>query len=90
MDSAEFSEWIAYSRVELFGEEREDYRAAILPYIVSSALTKKGKPPKFEDFLLSEILNPQMKRKMTHEQMKAKLKLVAAKHGKIKKHGNDC
>jgi len=90
MDSAEFSEWIAYSRIELFGEERDDYRAAILPYIVSSALTKKGKSPKFEDYLLSVILNPQARRKTTHEQMKSALKSIAAKYGKVKKHGDNC
>lgn len=49
----EFAEWIAYSRVEPWGEERADLRAALICKTLADINTPKGKRPmKLEDFLL--------------------------------------
>lgn len=53
MSSMEFTRWIAYSRVEPWGEERADYRAALICKTMADINTPKGKQPmKLEDFLL--------------------------------------
>lgn len=84
IDSREFAEWMAFYQVEPFGEERDDMRQAIMPYMFASAFSKKGKKVRYEDFLVSNMLHPKPK-EQTAEQMKAVLKMVAAKankHGK--------
>lgn len=55
MPQAEFVEWVAYSRIEPFGEERADWRAALVASVIAEVNrnTKKRKrafAPK--DFLL--------------------------------------
>ena len=53
MSSMEFAEWIAYSQVEPWGEERADLRAALICKILADINTPKGKQPmKLTDFLL--------------------------------------
>lgn len=45
-------DWIAYSRIEPFGEERGDVRIAQLCCLVANALRPKGRPPaRLEQFM---------------------------------------
>jgi len=75
MDGAEFAEWMAYYQLEPFGEERADWRGAMVPYLLSCMFAKKGKKPKFQDFLLSTT--SERKPSQTIEQMQASLKALA-------------
>lgn len=51
VSSHEFSEWIAFSRLQPFGEQRMDYRFAMLAALVSNLWTdgkkKRWKPEEF-------------------------------------------
>lgn len=52
--SAELSEWMAYARVNPFGEWRADARAAMIARtIVMMMRDPKGPMPKLSDFMLS-------------------------------------
>lgn len=42
MDSKEISEWMAYYRLEPFGEERADLRSGIIASILANVHRKKG------------------------------------------------
>lgn len=53
MTSAQFSEWLAYSRIEPWGEERDDLRIGILASMIANMFREKGKKPaKPSDFIL--------------------------------------
>ena len=53
MSAREYAEWMAYSRVEPWGEERADLRAALICKVLADINTPKGKQgPKLEDFML--------------------------------------
>lgn len=53
MDSRELSEWMAYSQVEPFGEERADLRAALVAMTMANLWRgKDSKAFKLEDFVL--------------------------------------
>ena len=53
MSAQEFAEWIAYSQVEPWGEQRADLRAALICKILADINAPKGKAaPKLEDFML--------------------------------------
>lgn len=53
MSSRELSEWFAYFQLEPFGEEREDYRTALIAQTVANtAPRKRRKAFKLHDFLL--------------------------------------
>lgn len=53
MSSRELSEWVAFYRVEPFGEERADLRSALQTATVANMKRGKGKRPfKLSDFLL--------------------------------------
>jgi hypothetical protein len=52
MSSAEYSEWIAYSRVGWLPDERQDFLIAQVCTLISNALRKKGSSAvKIMDFL---------------------------------------
>jgi hypothetical protein len=56
MPYSEFIEWIAYSRIEPFGEERADWRSALVASVyaeVNRGRTKRKKPYTPKDFLLN-------------------------------------
>ena len=75
MSVREFMEYIAFNQLEPFGDDREDMRAAIVPWFLSTVFRKKGRIPKFDDFLLSNMLKqPGEKPKQSVEQMEATLK----------------
>jgi len=53
IDAREFAEWQAYYTIEPFGEERADYRNAILCTLIANALRgKHGRRAKPKDFML--------------------------------------
>ena len=52
--SAQFAEWLAYSRIEPWGEERDDLRTGILASMIENIFRDKGKKPaKPSDFILN-------------------------------------
>lgn len=53
MDSREFCDWLAYDRVDPFGETRADLRAAMIASVIANANRGKSQRAfKVEDFLL--------------------------------------
>jgi hypothetical protein len=53
MSSMEFAEWMAYSQIEPWGEERADLRTALICKVSADINTPAGKPrAKLEDFML--------------------------------------
>ena len=61
MSAMELSEWVAYYEVEPFGEERADYRSAIIAWVLATINAKKGYRPKVEAFMLivAKAVEPQ-------------------------------
>lgn len=56
MPYSEFVEWIAYSRIEPWGDERADWRAALVASVIAEVnrnRTKRKKPYAPKDFLLN-------------------------------------
>jgi len=52
VDSREISEWMAFAKVEPFGEERADIRSAIIACTMANMwLGKNQKPYKITDFM---------------------------------------
>lgn len=52
MTSRQFAEWLAYSNVEPFGEQRADLRSAIIACVTANVWRGKGqKALKPEDFM---------------------------------------
>lgn len=52
MTSAQFAEWLAYARVEPFGEERADLRMGIVASTIANVNRGKGqKPYKPQNFM---------------------------------------
>jgi hypothetical protein len=61
MDSAEMAEWMAFYRIEPFGEQREDVRAGIVASTIANFM-QGGKKPKIftpSDFMLFKQEKPQ-------------------------------
>ena len=53
MTSAQFAEWMAYSRAEPWGEERDDLRMGVLASMIANMFRDKNKKPaKPSDFIL--------------------------------------
>ena len=78
MSVEEFFEYWAYNEIEPFGDDREDMRAALTPWLISDFFAKKGKAPKYEEFLMHNILAKQTKptKSQTQPQMEAALKAL--------------
>jgi hypothetical protein len=56
-DSMELSEWIAFSYIEPFGDERADYRQALTTCVLANSnrdVKKKPTPFKPEDFMIGK------------------------------------
>jgi hypothetical protein len=52
ISSRELTEWMAYSRLEPFGEERQDVRSAIIACTIANCNRGKNQPPyKLADFM---------------------------------------
>jgi hypothetical protein len=76
-----FLEWMAYSRVEPFGEERADWRNANLMALVAMGLGAKNVKP--ADFMWRTATKAQSSRRQTPEEMWAILGAVAKVQNKI-------
>ena len=75
MSGNEFLEYVAYNQIEPFGDEREDMRAAIAPWVFAGCFSKKGKSPKFDNYVLSSMLRePGEKPTQEYRQMETTLK----------------
>ncbi len=81
MSAKELTEWMAFSTIEPFGEERADFRAGSIVHAVVSPHLKKGKKLTLKDCML----NFEPKKKQTASEIEQLLKsFVKAKGGKIK------
>jgi hypothetical protein len=80
IDSAEFAEWIAYHRIEPFGELRSDYRSALLCDVICKMHGTKQKT-KAEDFLLN--FEPTVRKVQSVEEMKNALRNTLRAQGLI-------
>ena len=45
ISSAQFAEWMAYSRLEPWGEDRDDLRMGIVASVIANSNRGKGKKP---------------------------------------------
>jgi hypothetical protein len=88
MSSSEFSEWMAYYSIEPFGEERADWRGALVPYMLACFMRKKGRKPRFEEFMLSTQMDAEPKKAESTKTMMAKLKGIASRFGKVMNNGS--
>ena len=55
MPYTELVDWVAFSRIEPFGEERDDWRAALVASVIAEVnrgRTKRRRPFEPKDFLL--------------------------------------
>lgn len=87
IDSREFAEWMAFGRIEPWGEERDDIRSAmLLQFLFNSFRGEKQKAAKLEDFLMRFDADGPRK-KQTGVEMQNILKQFTAVHNR--KHGND-
>lgn len=79
-DSREFAEWLAFYRIDPFGEQRADLRNGILAALVANAMRRSGQQPaKPEDFMpFREV------RKRTPEEAALMLKAYAQELSKRK------
>lgn len=68
-DSHELAEWMAYYRLEPWGEERADIRAAIIARTIAATVSKE--PPDLEAFLPFRDSEPQ-----TLEEMKGVIRSI--------------
>jgi hypothetical protein len=54
MSSRDLAEWMAYSRIEPWGEERDDLRIGILASMIANMFREKGKKAyEPQDFILN-------------------------------------
>ena len=54
VDSREFSEWMAYYRIDPWGEERADLRSGTICAVLANINSARGKSFKPGDFMFSE------------------------------------
>lgn len=66
IDSAEFVEWLAYSRLEPFGEERDDLRAAMIACTVANSMRSRKRAYKVDDFMFDFDKPPQSKQNVAN------------------------
>jgi len=79
MSLDDFFEYVAYNQIEPFGDDREDLRAALVPWMLAGYFAKKHKKPKFKDFILGNILSDEPKKTKRHQsakQMESTLKTL--------------
>ena len=73
IDAKEIAEWKAYDRIEPFGEERQDLRAALICCTLANIHRGKNQPPfKIDDFLMKFA----EKQEQTEEEMKTILNML--------------
>lgn len=86
IDSQEFASWMAYDRIEPFGEYRADLRSAIIAYtLAESNRSKKAKPFTVDDFMPKFDRTP---KEQSPDEMFSKLMAFAEAHNrKLEKKG---
>lgn len=86
MSAREFAEWMAYCRLEPFGEERADLRSAIVAKTVADVNTPKGK----RRAKLTEFMPRFEKEEQTvDQQIGIAAMLTAAFGGKDERYGKE-
>lgn len=78
MSAREFAEWMAYYRLEPFGEERADLRAGIIASASVNVWAKRGRSAKPSDFMPKFAARPQVQ---SLDEIKAKLGMIAELQG---------
>ncbi len=78
INSAEFSEWMAFYNVEPFGVDRNDLPIAILGKRICDMWKAKGSPPFDIDYFLPNIGKPEWKEAMSPMEMQHKIKTMFA------------
>jgi hypothetical protein len=83
MDSREFAEWMAYSRIEPIGDKRGDYQAALIASTTHNAVASAfgGKSVNMNEFVLT--FGPP--RKQTPEEMRARILFAIGKKKRKRK-----
>ncbi len=79
MSVEDFFEYVAYNRLEPFGDDREDMRAALMPWMLAGYFSKKHRKPKFHEFILSNMLDDKSKKpnqQQSTKQMERNLKTL--------------
>ena len=51
VDAREFARWLAMNNIDPWTSERDDIRAAMMPFTFSTAFAGKGRKPKLDDFV---------------------------------------
>lgn len=74
IDSREFADWLAFSKIHPFGIEADDLRSAILSWLVFSVNTS-GERRRVVDFMLS----PQESRVMSADEIAAAFRVMASR-----------
>lgn len=84
MPSHKFAEWLAYERLEPFGEERADLRAAIIASSIVNVFAAKGRTVKLKDFMIDWDAEPEaeMTDQQVFEKMKAAFKAIKLRKSK--------
>lgn len=80
MSSAELTDWLAYWRLDPFGEERADLRAGIVAATTANVWAGKGKRAKPADFMPK--FDTPRKARMSQDAMKTMFRTAAAAFNK--------
>lgn len=82
LTAEQFIRWMAYARLEPFGEERADLRSAIIAVTMANAWRGKGSRAfKIEDFMPEFDKPPQ-----TWQEMRANFRAWGRAHNEMEKH----
>jgi hypothetical protein len=84
MTSTELSWWMAYERIDPFGNERQDLHAAMICFKMACDNYVKGPKPKMEDWVLDFIKSARRQiepEKLAEEELIAKVRMINAMLG---------
>lgn len=87
VSSREFAEWLAYERLEPFGPERDDLRAALVAAVIANVNRdpkKRRKPYEVSDFMPKFDRGPEPERKSDGELL-ARVEMLNAVFGGVDK-----
>ena len=87
IDAREYASWVAYHRLDPFGNERADFHAALIAWTVASMMRSKGPAPKFKDFSPAFAQKPTAKMDPKHLFDMMLMKIVAMGGKVIRPHG---
>lgn len=84
IDSAELTEWMAYFELEPFGEERSDFRNALLCSLIANVFRGKGRRAKPKDFMPRFDEEPKPRQSLT-DMRRVMEAFTAAHNAKLRK-----